>query len=86
MAEQGYPDAQVTPWFGIVVPKATPQPIVERIDKALEAALAAPEVREKLDKAGCAAKSAPLSAFADIIKSDVALWARVVKEAGITAD
>jgi len=86
LAEQGYPDAQVTPWFGIVVPKATPQPIVERIDKALEAALAAPEVREKLDKAGCAAKSAPLSAFADIIKSDVALWARVVKEAGITAD
>ena len=86
LAEQGYPDAQVTPWFGIVVPKATPQPIVERIDKALEAALAAPEVRQKLDTAGCEAKSAPLSAFADIIKSDVALWARVVKEAGITAD
>jgi tripartite-type tricarboxylate transporter receptor subunit TctC len=86
LAEQGYADAQVTPWFGIVVPKATPQPIVERIDKALEAALATPEVREKLDTAGCEAKSAPLSAFADIIKSDVALWARVVKEAGLTAD
>jgi tripartite-type tricarboxylate transporter receptor subunit TctC len=86
LAEQGFAEAQVTPWFGIVVPKATPQPVVERIDKALEAALAAPEVREKLDTAGCVAKSAPLAAFADIIKSDVALWARVVKEAGITAD
>jgi tripartite-type tricarboxylate transporter receptor subunit TctC len=86
LAEQGYAGAQVTPWFGIVVPKATPQPIVERIDKALEAALATAEVREKLDTAGCEAKSAPLSAFADIIKSDVALWARVVKEAGLTAD
>jgi tripartite-type tricarboxylate transporter receptor subunit TctC len=86
LAEQGYANAQVTPWFGIVVPKATPQPIVERIDKALEAALATPEVRQKLDTAGCEAKSAPLSAFADIIKSDVALWARVVKEAGLTAD
>jgi tripartite-type tricarboxylate transporter receptor subunit TctC len=85
LAEQGFAEAQVTPWFGIVVPKATPQPIVERIDKALEVALANPEVREKLDTAGCEAKSAPLSAFADIIKSDVALWARVVKEAGITA-
>ena len=40
LAEQGYAEAQVTPWFGIVVPKATPQPLVERIDKALEAALA----------------------------------------------
>jgi tripartite-type tricarboxylate transporter receptor subunit TctC len=86
LAEQGDADAQVTPWFGVVVPKATPQPIVERIDKALEAALATAEVREKLDTAGCEAKSAPLSAFADIIKSDVALWARVVKEAGLTAD
>src|ERR1700755_749063 len=60
MAEQGFPDAQVTPWFGIVVPKGTPQPIVERIDKALEAALATPDVQQRLDGAGCAGKSAPL--------------------------
>jgi tripartite-type tricarboxylate transporter receptor subunit TctC len=86
LAEQGFAEAQVTPWFGIVVPKGTPQPTVERIDKALEAALATADAREKLDTAGCQAKSAPLGAFADIIKSDVALWARVVKEAGITAD
>lgn len=86
LAEQGYGQAQVTPWFGIVVPKGTPQPIVEKIDKALEASLAMADTREKLDKAGCEAKSAPLSAFADLIKDDVALWARVVKEAGITPD
>jgi tripartite-type tricarboxylate transporter receptor subunit TctC len=52
----------------------------------LEAALATGEVREKLDVAGCEAKSAPRSQFGDIIKSDVAVWARVVREAGITAD
>lgn len=86
LAEQGYAEAQVTPWFGIVVPKGTPQPIVEKIDRALEASLATTETRDKLDKAGCEAKSAPLSAFAGIIKADVALWARVIKEAGITAE
>jgi tripartite-type tricarboxylate transporter receptor subunit TctC len=86
MAEQGFVEAQVTPWFGIVVPAGTPQPIVGRISKALEAALATAEVRERLDLAGCAAKSAPLGEFADIIKSDIALWAKVVKEAGIPAD
>jgi tripartite-type tricarboxylate transporter receptor subunit TctC len=86
MAEQGYGEAQVTPWFGIVVPATTPQPIVNRISQALEIAIANPEVREKLDLAGCAAKSAPLGEFADIIKSDIALWARVVKDAGIPAD
>ena len=86
MAEQGFGEAQVTPWFGVVVPAGTPQPIVDRISKALEAALATPDVRDKLDIAGCEPKSAPLGQFADIIKSDVALWAKVVKEAGITAD
>jgi tripartite-type tricarboxylate transporter receptor subunit TctC len=86
LAEQGYAEAQVTPWFGIVVPKATPQAIVERIDQALEAALATEDVRQKLDIAGCEAKSAPLGQFSDLIKADVALWAKVVKEAGITAD
>jgi tripartite-type tricarboxylate transporter receptor subunit TctC len=86
LAEQGFAEAQVTPWFGIVVPKATPPAIVERIDKALEAALASEDVRQKLDTAGCEAQSAPLAKFGDMINSDVALWAKVVKEAGITAD
>ena len=88
MAEQGFGEAQVTPWFGVVVPAGTPQPIVERISKAQEAALATKtkDVREKLDIAGCEPKSAPLNRFADIIKADVALWAKVVKDAGITAD
>jgi tripartite-type tricarboxylate transporter receptor subunit TctC len=86
LAEQGYPDAKVTPWFGIVVPKGTPEPIVSRISEALEKALANPDVQEKLDTAGCPSQSAPRAQFADIIKSDVALWAKVVKEAGITAD
>jgi tripartite-type tricarboxylate transporter receptor subunit TctC len=86
LAEQGFAEAQVTPWFGVVVPAGTPQPIVERISKALEAALATADVRERLDIAGCEPKSAPLRQFADIIKADVALWAKVVKDAGITAD
>jgi tripartite-type tricarboxylate transporter receptor subunit TctC len=86
LAEQGFAEAQVTPWFGVVVPKGTPQQVVQQISKGLEAALATTEVQQKLDVAGCEARSAPLQAFADIIKADVALWAKVVKEAGITAD
>jgi len=86
LAEQGFAEAQVTPWFGVVLPAATPQPVVERISKALDVALATADVREKLDTAGCEPKSAPLAQFSDIIKADVALWAKVVKEAGITAD
>jgi tripartite-type tricarboxylate transporter receptor subunit TctC len=86
MAEQGYPEAQVTPWFGIVVPKGTPEPIVEHIGKALDTALANPDVRQKLDLAGCPPKPASRAEFAGIIKEDVARWAEVVKDAGIPPD
>jgi tripartite-type tricarboxylate transporter receptor subunit TctC len=86
MAEQGYPGAQVTPWFGIVVPAGTPEPIVDRISKALDTALAAPDVQQKLDLAGCPPKAASRAEFAGIIKDDIALWARVVKDAGIPPD
>ena len=66
MAEQGFAEAQVTPWFGVVVPAGTPQQIVARISKALEAALATADVREKLDIAGCEPKSAPLGGSSPI--------------------
>ena len=45
LAEQGFGEAQVTPWFGVVLPVATPQLIIVRISRAL----AAPGGREKLD-------------------------------------
>jgi tripartite-type tricarboxylate transporter receptor subunit TctC len=86
VAEQGFAEAQVTPWFGVVVPAGTPEPVVDRISKTLDAALATVDVREKLDTAGCEPMSAPRARFADIIRSDVALWAKVVKDAGISAD
>jgi tripartite-type tricarboxylate transporter receptor subunit TctC len=86
LAEQGFGAAQVMPWFGIVLPAGTPQPIVDRIGKALESALATPEVQQKLDLAGCEPTGAPGAQFADIIKADVGLWARVVKDAGIPPD
>jgi tripartite-type tricarboxylate transporter receptor subunit TctC len=86
MAEQGYAAAQVLPWFGIVVPAGTPEPIVERIGKALDVALATPDVQHKLDIAGCEPKPASRTEFTGIIKSDIALWAKVVKDAGIPPD
>jgi len=86
MAEQGYAGAKVTPWFGLVVPAATPRPIAERISKALEKALADADVQQKLDTAGCEPKWASSAALGDLIKADIGLWEKVVKEANITAD
>ena len=87
MAEQGFAEAQVTPWFGVVVPAGTPQPVV-RTHQQGAGSRAGDRRRAARSSISPAArpKSAPLGQFADIIKTDVALWAKVVKEAGITAD
>jgi tripartite-type tricarboxylate transporter receptor subunit TctC len=86
LAEQGFAEAQVTPWFGVVVPSGTPQPVVDRVSEALGKASATADVQQKLDTAGCEPKAAGPKQFGDIIEADVALWARVVRDAGITAD
>src|SRR5262249_16154359 len=86
LAEQGYPEATVTPWFGIVIPAKTPQPVLEKISKALDTALANDEVEKKLDTAGCEPKPAALKAFDEIVAKDVDLWTKVIKDANITAE
>jgi tripartite-type tricarboxylate transporter receptor subunit TctC len=85
MAQQGFAEAQVTPWFGIVIPAGTAPPIVDRISKALEVALATADMQQKLDIAGCEPKgrhrrSSPTSS------RPITLWTKVVKDAGIAAD
>ncbi|ETR77557.1 ABC transporter substrate-binding protein [Afipia sp. P52-10] len=86
LAEQGFSEAQVMPWFGIVLPAKTPQPIVEKISKALDTALANDDVQKKLDTAGCEPKPAPMKEFEAIIAKDVGLWTKVIKDANITAE
>ena len=87
MAEQGYAEAQVTPWFGIVVPAGTP-----RADRRAHQQGAgggagdAGRAREARPRRMRAEERAARAQFADIIKADVALWAKVVKEAGIPPD
>ena len=86
MAEQGYAEAQVTPWFGIVVPAGTPRADRRAYQQGAGGGACdrggAREARHRRMRA----EERAAAQFADIIKADVALWAKVVKDAGITAD
>ena len=52
LAEAGYPEANVVPWYGYVVNSATPRAVVMRINSAINAALESPEVQAKLRAMG----------------------------------
>ena len=86
MAEQGFAEAQVTPWFGVVVPAGTPQPIVERISKALEAALATPTSSRSSTWPAARPRARRCRRLPISSRPTSRVWAKVVKEAGITAD
>jgi tripartite-type tricarboxylate transporter receptor subunit TctC len=51
-AEQGYPTVQIGHWAGLYAPRGTPEPVIERMNAALQAALKMPEVKDKLIKTG----------------------------------
>lgn len=73
-------------WFGLFAPAGTPKPIIERLYREAEAAVKHPEVREKLTKQGLDPVVAPPDVLAERIRGDTEKWARVVREARISAN
>jgi len=76
--ESGVPGFDVSSWVGILAPAQTPRPIVDRLNRELNAALASPEVAEKLATLGIAATPETPEAFAAQIKADLARYGKVV--------
>ena len=51
-AEQGYPTVEIGHWAGLLAPRGTPQPIIDKMNAELQAGLKTPEVAEKLSQSG----------------------------------
>lgn len=82
-AEAGYPDLQVTGWYGVVLPAKTPTQIVNRIGAEVIRAVEHPDVRKRLDAAGLTAAPAGPAEFAAFIKSEYTRWGKVAEAAGL---
>jgi tripartite-type tricarboxylate transporter receptor subunit TctC len=82
-AEGGYPQIEAENWYGMVAPRATPQPIADILHKAAVEALHDPGVKEKLGKLGLTLIGDSPEEFAAYVKSETEKWASVVKQAGI---
>jgi tripartite-type tricarboxylate transporter receptor subunit TctC len=71
---------------GVLAPAGTPPHAVARLSQALNAALAQPEVKERFSAAGLETVSSTPEEFAAFIRSEIAKWGRVAKEANIRLD
>ncbi len=85
VAESGFPGFETVSWFGLMVPAGTPAAIANKLHQDSMKVLAHPDMRASLTKLGLDAVGNSPGEFATIIKSDIAKWAKVIKEAGITA-
>ena len=84
IAEAGYAEAAYVPWYGIYVPSATPDPLVEKIHEAINKALQNPDVQRQLSVADIPGKPMPLNELASLMKADYEKLTSVVKASGMT--
>lgn len=82
-AELGLPKVVADNWYGIVAPPATPEPIVEKLHKALAESLRSPEVKDKLALLGAVTVGNTPAEFGAYINSEIDKWADVIKTANV---
>ena len=86
MKEAGVAGYELTNWFGMAVPAATPKDVLNQIYGDIARVSKAPEIRQKLVGMGAEPIASPPDAFAALIQREVGRWTRIVKEAGIKAE
>jgi tripartite-type tricarboxylate transporter receptor subunit TctC len=86
LAELGVTGFDVDLWYGVLAPAGTPKDIIDRYNAAFNEILAQPNVRAALEKQGLAARGGPPERLAELIAKDRPRWAKVVKDAEITAE
>jgi len=82
-AEAGLPGYDVPLRWGLAAPAGTPRPIIDKLNAALNAALATDEVRQRLAIEGAEPQPTTPEEYAGIIDREVAMWSDLVKAAGI---
>jgi tripartite-type tricarboxylate transporter receptor subunit TctC len=80
------PNYKATAWYGILVPRGTPEPIKARLAAAMRVALSNPDVIRRLREEGAEPSTLDGPGFARLIRWERERWADVVRQARITVD
>jgi tripartite-type tricarboxylate transporter receptor subunit TctC len=86
IAESGLPGYELTTWYGIMFPAGTPREIIARMNTEINRVTTLPDVRERLAAVGAEALGGTPDDYGAVIKSDVARFTKLVKDAGIQAE
>ncbi len=85
LAESGLPGFEAATWFALVAPAGTPQEIRTRLNAEIKRALALPDVKQRYAALGMTAEDSTPASVDAYIKSEIAKWTKVIKDADIKA-
>ena len=83
VSESGFPGFQALSWSGISAIKGTPQPVIDKLEAALRKVMTSAEVKQRLESVGFVVPAAGAKPYTEFVKSEIELWTRVIKTAGI---
>jgi len=86
MDESGFPGFVIENWYGVFAPAGTPQPIIAKLNKAVNVALKAPNVVQALDKMGSSDVAGSAEEFSGFIAKEAPVWKEVVQKSGAKID
>ncbi|MCJ0763129.1 Bug family tripartite tricarboxylate transporter substrate binding protein [Variovorax terrae] len=86
LAEAGLPGFEDGTWYGIVAPRNTPKPVVDKLNAELLRMLAQPETRDKLVSMGLQPAGNSPAEFGTLIRSEIGKYAAIVKAAHVKAE
>jgi len=86
VAESGIPGYSATGWYGLFAPAGTPRELVRRISAEVARAYTNPQARERLAQIGMDPVGSTPEEFVSFLRTEIAKWSKVVKEANIRID
>jgi tripartite-type tricarboxylate transporter receptor subunit TctC len=86
VAEAGVPGYDYSSWIALFAPKGTPGPVLAKLRAEAARALAAPGMKERMEKSGLELWSTPPDELDSVMREDNARWVRVVRDANIKAE
>jgi tripartite-type tricarboxylate transporter receptor subunit TctC len=86
IAESGVPGYEFKSWNGVHVPAGTPKPIIAKIQAELVKVVAMLDVKERMFGLGMEVEGSTPEQLGTLVKSDIAKWGKVIKEAGVHVD
>ncbi|MET0682905.1 MAG: tripartite tricarboxylate transporter substrate binding protein [Casimicrobiaceae bacterium] len=86
IAESGYPGFEALAWNGVMVPAATPKPVITRLNAEMNAVLKQPDVVEKMQASGFDLIGGTPEDFGNLIKRETETWTPVIRKLGLKVD